>query len=140
MKTKTVLAAAAVLSACVLSGCATRIPTGSSPVIATLGEEGGDIVLRPGQTLYANLYLQEGTGLIWRIDQADHLAKVGHQGRMVGRGGRPLPGVVRRNEIVQQFTLQAAHPGEGELVFTLAPSREPQAEPLQVAVYRVHVR
>jgi hypothetical protein len=134
-------AAACATSALLLTACATaRGPDGSAPVIATLGEDGGDIVLRPGQTLYANLYLREGTGMVWRIDRADHLAKVGYQGGMVGRGGRPLPGVVGHNEIVQQFTFQAKGRGEGDLVFRLAPARETQAEAVKVAAYRVHVR
>jgi len=141
MKTRTALVATMTLLASTagLSACATRPPPNSDAIVATLGEDGGDIVLRRGQTLHANLYLQEGTGMVWRIEQADLLAKVGYQGRMVGRGGRPLPGVVRHNEVVQQFTFQASRRGEGALVFTLA-GRDPAVQPEQVAIYRVHVR
>jgi hypothetical protein len=114
-------------------------PDPGDALVATLGQAGGQVVLRPDQQLLVRLYLDEGTGLAWRVGKADHLVRITKAESMAGRFGRPLPATVGHGGVVQTFSFRAEGRGEGELVFVLRPSRDDYAPPKQIATYTVRV-
>ena len=123
-----------------LGGCAQVIPPDpGDALVATLGQAGGEVVLRPEQQLLVRLYLDEGTGEVWRVGKADHLYQMTKVGSMAGRLGRPLPASVGHGGVVQTFSFKAVGRGEGELTFVLRPSHDEYAPPKEIAVYRVRV-
>lgn len=123
-----------------LNGCAAVTPPDpGDALVATLGQAGGDVVLRPEQQLLVRLYLDEGTGLVWRVGKADHLYQMTKVGAMAGRMGRPLPASVGHGGVVQTFSFKAIGRGEGELTFVLRPSHDEYAPPKEIATYRVRV-
>jgi hypothetical protein len=123
-----------------VGGCMTVTPPDSGDaLVATLGQAGGDVVLRPEQQLLVRLYLDEGTGLVWRVGKADHLVQITKAEAMAGRFGRPLPASVGHGGVVQTFSFKAMGRGRGELVFVLRPSRDDYAPPKEIATYKVRV-
>jgi hypothetical protein len=127
-----------------VGGCATvqasvPPPDAGDALVATLGQAGGQVVLRPDQQLLVRLYLDEGTGLVWRVGKADHLVQITKAESMAGRLGRPLPASVGHGGVVQTFSFKAMGRGQGELVFVLRPSRDDYAPPKQIASYSVRV-
>ena len=123
-----------------LGGCAQVIPPDpGDALVATLGQAGGEVVLRPKQQLLVRLYLDEGTGEVWRVGKADHLNQMTKMGSMAGRLGRPLPASVGHGGAVQTFSFKAVGRGEGELTFVLRPSHDEYAPPKEIAVYQVRV-
>jgi hypothetical protein len=123
-----------------LAGCAAIPPPDpGDALVATLGQSGGDVVLRPEQQLLVRLYLEEGTGVIWRVSKADHLYQMTKVGAMAGRMGRPLPPSVGHGGVVQTFSFKAVGRGEGELTFVLRASHDEYAPPKEIATYRVRV-
>src|ERR1700761_715220 len=133
------------LGASSLAGCATVAsikpiaPDAGDALVATLGQAGGDVVLRPNQQLLVRLDLAEGTGLTWKLGACEHLEQITKVESIAGRVGRPLPASVGHGEVVQTFTFKAIGRGEGNLVFVLKPSRDQYAPAKEVATYRVRV-
>jgi hypothetical protein len=123
-----------------VAGCAVIPPPDpGEPLVATLGQSGGDVVLRPEQQLLVRLYLDEGTGLMWKVGKAEHLDQLTKVGAMAGRFGRPLPPSVGHGGVVQTFQFKAVGRGEGELTFVLRQSHDTGAPPKEIATYRVRV-
>jgi Chagasin family peptidase inhibitor I42 len=137
---KTAVLALGLALASGLVGCAgVPAPDSGDALVATLGEAGGDVILRPQQQLLVRLYLEEGTGLTWRVGKADHLVQLTKAEAMTGRFGRPLPPVVGHGGVVQTFSFKASGRGQGELVFVLRPSRDDKAPPKDTATYKIRV-
>jgi len=141
MRKTGVLVLTTVLACAGVTGCAlVPEPDPGAALVATLGEAGGDVILRHDQQLLVRLYLEEGTGLIWRVGKADHLAPLTKaEAAMTGRFGRPLPPSVGHGGVVQTFSFVATGRGQGELVFVLKPSRDDKAAPKQIATYNIRV-
>src|SRR5262249_54325899 len=133
------LGVAAGLGGCSSMKMSVAEPDAGDALVATLGQAGGQVVLRPEQQLLVRLYLDEGTGLVWRVGKADQLVQTTRAEAFAGRFGRPLPASVGHGGVVQTFSFKAEGRGEGELVFVLRPSRDNYAPPQQIATYSVRV-